>query len=247
LGAGFGHATLAGMAQERVAAQQRDYPQLLSLAVHELRSPASVVRGYLRMLQQIDPESPLSDHQKKLVTEAERSCARIVTLISELSEVAKLDAGTATVNEGTFDLFSRLANVAALVHEAEDRGVRLVMAGEPAGAPMFGDTVRIDAAFQAFFRAILREQPASCTVVVDRRRIPTEAGNSAVVIIAESSVVLQAYNAHRAGFDDTRGGLGLALPIAGRVIERHHGAVWSPALPNVPAIIVSLPIGEKQG
>ena len=28
-----------------------DYPTLISLAVHELRTPASVVGGYLRMLQ----------------------------------------------------------------------------------------------------------------------------------------------------------------------------------------------------
>jgi signal transduction histidine kinase len=234
------------MAQEPAKARPRDYPQLLSLAVHELRSPASVVTGYLRMLQQQDPEAPLSERQQKLVSEAEKSCARIVTLISELSEVAKLDAGTAAVNNGTFDLFPRLATVAGLVHESSDRGVRLDVIGEAGGAQIAGDATRVDAAFQAFFRAILREQPGSCTVVVDRRRVATDQGNSAVVTIAESSVVLQAYNAPRADFDDTRGGLGLALPIAARVIERHRGAVWSPALPNISAIVVSLPIGESK-
>ena len=234
------------MAQGHAAAGQRDYPQLLSLAVHELRSPASVVSGYLRMLQQPDPESPLSERQHKLVSEAEKSCARIVALIAELSEVAKLDAGTATVNEGAFDLFARLPNVAGLVHESEDRGVRLAVTGDADGATLTGDLTRVDTAFQAFFRAVLREQPASCTVVAERRRVSIDGGSSAVVIIAESSVVLQAYNAPRADMDDARGGLGLALPIAARVIERHRGAVWSPALSNVAAIIVSLPIAESK-
>jgi two-component system sensor histidine kinase ArlS len=224
---------------------EHHYPQLLSLAVHELRSPASVVAGYLRMLQR-DGDSPLSERQQKMVNEAEKSCARIVTLISQLSEVAKLDGGTATVNEGAFDLFARLAEVANLVHDFDDRGVQLAVAGEATGAPMTGDLTRIDAAFLAFFRAVLREQPASCTVVVERRRVATDQGSSAVVVIAESSVVLQAYNAPRAPMDDLRGGLGLALPIAARVIARHRGVVWSPALPNVSAIIVSLPIGEMQ-
>ena len=30
---------------------EESYPKLISLAVHELRTPASVVGGYLRMLQ----------------------------------------------------------------------------------------------------------------------------------------------------------------------------------------------------
>ena len=67
------------------------YPELLSLAVHEFRTPASVVGGYLRMLQR-DSES-FTDRQRKMIDEAEKSCARLVALIAELSDVSKLDAG----------------------------------------------------------------------------------------------------------------------------------------------------------
>ena len=63
-----------------------DYPQLLSLAVHEFRTPAGVVSGYLRMLQR-DTDHPLSSRQSKMVGEAEKSCARIVALVGELSEI----------------------------------------------------------------------------------------------------------------------------------------------------------------
>jgi signal transduction histidine kinase len=44
-------------------------------------------------------------------------------------------------------------------------------------------------------------------------------------------------------FDEQRGGLGLALPIARRVIERHRGRIWSPAGGRAAAI-VSLPLSE---
>src|SRR5262249_54075067 len=43
-------------------------PDLLSLAVHEFRTPASVIGGYLRMLQR-DVE-PLTPRQRKMVDEA---------------------------------------------------------------------------------------------------------------------------------------------------------------------------------
>ena len=47
------------------------YSQLLSLAVHEFRTPTSVVGGYLRMLQR-DTDSTLSDRQRKMIEEAEK-------------------------------------------------------------------------------------------------------------------------------------------------------------------------------
>src|SRR5438045_3991755 len=100
------------------------YSQLLSLAVHEMRTPASVVAGYLRMLQR-DEEHPLSDRQQHMVAEAERSCGRIVALIAELSEISKLDAGKAALAQRKFDLFPVVAEVAAGVHEAQDREVQL--------------------------------------------------------------------------------------------------------------------------
>ena len=80
------------------------YPQLLSLAVHEFRTPASVVGGYLRMLQR-DTESPLSERQRKMIDEAEKSCVRLVALIAELSELSKLDAGQVTLARQSLTCF----------------------------------------------------------------------------------------------------------------------------------------------
>jgi signal transduction histidine kinase len=220
-----------------------EYPPLISLAVHELRTPVSVVAGYLRMLLR-DQESALSTRQRKMVEEAEKSCARISALISELSELGKLDANTVAVHEETFDLFQAIAEVAGDVHEARDRGVNLLTTGQAAGAHMRGDLTRLKAAFGGFFRAVLREQAGSCTVCIDRKRVGSETAASAVIVVAESSRVQEAYEAPRAPMDDHRGGLGLLLPIGTRVVERHGGAVWSPAIPNSNAIIVSLPLRE---
>ena len=83
---------------------RESYSRLLSLAVHEFRTPASVVGGYLRMLQR-DANEQLSDRQRKMIDEAEKSCARLVSLISELSEISKLDSGTAPFKDEPIDLF----------------------------------------------------------------------------------------------------------------------------------------------
>jgi signal transduction histidine kinase len=221
-------------------------PQLVSLAVHEFRTPASVVGGYLRMLQR-DNDPPLSERQRRMVDEAEKSCARLVAIVSELSEIGKLDSGATTLARQPLDLFSLVGEVAELVHEGSDREVRLLVRGPQAGAPMTGDVTRLRAAFDAIFRAILREKPGPATLVADRRVEQRRDDSAAVVIVSEESTVQPAYEREPGPFDDRRGGLGLALPLARRVIEGHGGRLWAPddeALGRGSAI-VSLPLSRS--
>jgi two-component system, cell cycle sensor histidine kinase PleC len=210
-------------------ATEESYPKLISLAVHELRTPASVVSGYLRMLER-DTESPLSERQRKMIEEANKSCARLVALIAELSDLAKLDDGSAKMVPRPIDLFSLLDEVAKNVHNPVERDVRLELEGLTDGATMSGDVDRLRAAFSAIFIAILREKAGPAVVVAERRIVRNGSETSAVVIVADAGRVQAAYEAPHGHFDDGRGGVGLALPIARRVIEAHGGQVWSPAI-----------------
>ena len=222
----------------------QQFAELLSLAVHEFRTPASVVGGYLRMLQR-DTEAPLTDRQRKMVDEAEKSFARIVALVNELSDIGKLDDGRVTLQLRPLDLFELIAEVAATTLEAADREVRLETRGIETGAPIAGDANRLRDAFSAFFRAVLREQPSAGVVVVDCRQ--DAKAQTVTIVIAREPDVATATKTLSADFDDKRGGLGLALPIARRVVERHGGQVLSPASPDgTPSarsgIIVRLPL-----
>lgn len=216
------------------------YAQLLSLAVHEFRTPASVVGGYLRMLQR-DSDTPLSERQRRMIDEAERSCQRLVALIAELSEIQKLDSDLIELAQQGFDAFPAMAEAAQGVHEAEDRNVRLVVRGESAGASMRGDVTRLQKAFATVFRASMREMPADTTVVAERRIDTRDGQESAILIVADEPNVQASYEAEPAPFDEKRGGLGLALPIARRIIERHHGRIWSAAGSRATTVI-SLPV-----
>jgi signal transduction histidine kinase len=217
-----------------------DYTRLLSLAVHEFRTPASVVNGYLRMLLTFS-EPPLGDKQKKMVEEAEKSCARLVALIAELSEISKLDAGTASVTAEEFDVFRIVGEVAEGVQEGRDRGVQFEARGSASGAPLRGDLDRLRKAFLACFRAIAREQIEAVTVVADRQRVSQPDTDSAVIVVTTQGNVQRAYDAAPGPFDEKRGGLGLSLPIARRVIERHGGRLSSPT-EGPPAIVIRFPL-----
>ena len=224
------------------------YPQLLSLAVHEFRTPAGVVAGYLRLLQR-DGGDPLTDQQRKMIAEAEKSCERLVAIIAELSDIAKLDSASVALTRQPLDVFALVGEAAEHMPEATDREARLEVRGEAGGAPATGDAARLRAAFNAIFRAILREKAGPCTVIVERRRLTHDGRASAVIVVADELDVQAVFDSPRAVFDENRGGLGLALPLARRVIEGHGGKLWSPT-PRADearargSAVISMPIAE---
>lgn len=225
-----------------------EFARLLSLASHEFRTPASVVGGYLRMLQK-DSEG-MDERHRKMIDEASKSMNRLIALIGEMSEIGKLDSDQAPHRPESFDLFHELDDVAANVHEGRDREVRLQLIGTPDGARLIGDRPRLLGAFGAFFRALVREQPAAVTMVADRRLVQEAGGNSAIVVIAREADVQRAYGAVAQPFDEFRGGVGLSLPIGRRAIERAGGRLWSPTPDDDgdrglrSAMVVSLPLPE---
>jgi nitrogen fixation/metabolism regulation signal transduction histidine kinase len=125
------------------------------------------------------------------------------------------------------DVFALVADVAEHVQEGRDRDVRLEVRGE-SGAETIGDRSRLRDAFSAVFRAILREKAGPALVIAERRRALAGGASTAVVVIGDESNVQTAYERNHSAFDERRGGLGLALPLARRVIEGHGGSIWSP-------------------
>jgi hypothetical protein len=111
---------------------------------------------------------------------------------------------------------------------------------------MAGDEDRLRAAFGAVFHALLREKVGPCTVVADRRLVTDASGSSAVIVVAEESSVQTAYDAPPRPFDEQRGGVGLSLAIARRVIDAHGGRIWSPDFPDAraarSAALIALPL-----
>lgn len=207
-------------------------PRAMSLAVHELRTPVTVVAGYLRMLLR-EQAGPLTEKQRKMLEEADRSCGRLGGLVAEMSEFGRLEGGEVSLARHEFDLASLAADLASGLHDGVDRGVHLeARAVIPVGMKeirVTGDRARIAAAVKALMLSAVRERVEPGVLLV---RCSIGAGHPAwaVLAIGDESVLPELEHAAAApppGFDEWRGGLGLALPVARRVIEAHGGAVWA--------------------
>src|SRR6266850_1800386 len=128
--------------------EHNTFPRALSLAVHEFRTPVTVVSGYLRMLLK-EQGGPLTDKQRKMLQEAERSCGRIGALVAEMSDLGKLESQELSVARHEIDMAALVAELASAMHEGEDRGVQLDVRAPNRPVMVIGDRPRLAAAITA--------------------------------------------------------------------------------------------------
>lgn len=198
------------------------WPKLLSLSVHEFRTPMTVVSGYIRMLLK-ERAGALNDQQRRLLEEAEKSCGRLSALVSEVSELSNLEAGTLTFNRQRTDLHAALRQAADQLPPLPDREIAVALELGAAPATLPGDPVRLAQAFSSIFGALRRELVTSDRLIVRE----TSGGAGAIELRIGDEETLAAFDAdaERPLFDEWRGGVGLSLPVARRVIEAHGGTL----------------------
>ena len=122
------------------------WPRLLSLAVHEFRTPITVVAGYLRMVLK-ERAGPISDQQRKLLEEAEKSCGRLSALVAEMSDLSGLEAGSAPFNRAPLDLSALVQDVVAAMPVPQEPGVSVILEGFDGQISLSGDGHRLRTAF----------------------------------------------------------------------------------------------------
>ena len=204
-------------------AEAPDWPKVLSLTVHEFRTPLTVVAGYLHMLSG-DRVGPLTDAQRHVIDEAARSCARLSTLLSEVSEVAHFHQGRLSYLRSPVSL----SRIIQSIELAPGSGPRLV-ADNGIDGEIVGDATRLGRAFSAVASAVARETIDSEDLHVLPALRESPGGREVFIAIGSGAVaheILAASPADLSEFDATRGGNGLSLVIARQVLQEHHGRLY---------------------
>jgi signal transduction histidine kinase len=221
------------------------WPKILSLSVHEFRTPVTVVAGYIRMLLK-DRAGPLSDQQRKLLEEAEKSCVRLSALLAEVSDLSNLEAGTVTFNRQPNDLRQLLREAASQLPPLADREVAIdVRAEEPAAID--ADGTRLRQALMSVLAALRREVVTSDRLLVEQRAIRRDGRPAFEILIGDEETIAAIRASGDAGlpvFDEWRGGSGLSLAVARRVLNAHGGALWSPPGDGRAGARIVLPAGD---
>jgi hypothetical protein len=233
-----------------MASGDLDVSALLVLLVHELRTPANVVGGYLKLLQ--DPRAgALSEHQARLLAHAVRSWDQLVAMLADASALARLQRGEGPRLKQDFTP-ATLASAAAAAFVAPDPGTATLMisAAEPATpaehAPvpsLRGDAQALAHAIAACARTLVHAGPPALRLVLS----PAASGGAGHVafLLAPEQALPEARSASVVWqpADRLRGGLGLELLLATAAIEADGGWVEQAAPgQGLTALRVVLPV-----
>jgi signal transduction histidine kinase len=206
-----------------------DCRHLMSLVAHELRSPGAVVAGYLRLLAR-NTAPGLTEPERKMIDEANKACGRLLYVAQELSELAELAGEDPARGRAPVPIFAlcgevvqSAATAGATVSFATDEDVKTsCVEGHPA---------RLRQALGLLVAVIGRERGTAAMTVTGA--ISRTAPSRALLVFGaptDASDLNAVVSGGNAGFDRWRGGTGLSLPIACRIIEAHRGSIW--ALPG---------------
>ena len=219
------------------------WPRLLSLAVHEFRTPITVVAGYIRMLLK-DRAGAITEPQRRLLEEAEKSCGRLSALVAEMSDLSGLEAGTAALKRGPVDVNEILRQVVAELPPMVDREITVDVQSADGPVMVDADPARLRSAISAVLTALRREVVTSDKVFVNTT--VANGADGAVVVIAigdaeQLTAIAGADPERLTVFNEWRGGSGLSLAIARRIIAQHGGVLLAPPNEANAGAVVVLP------
>lgn len=122
------------VAKERAESADRLKSAFLATMSHELRTPLNSIIGFTGMVLQ-EMAGPLNPEQSKQLTMVQSSARHLLSLINDVLDISKIEAGEMQIYLQTFDLGAMVANVVAIVEPlARKKGLNLRL--EPADSPV---------------------------------------------------------------------------------------------------------------
>lgn len=222
------------------------WSRLLSLSVHEFRTPLTVVAGYVRMLLK-DRAGPVTDQQRKLLEETEKSCGRLTALLAELSDLARLEGGAVKFNRQPADLRAMLQTAIEQLPPLPDREVAIVFENADGPSMISADATRLTAALGAVLGALRRELVTSNELFVVERQVTGDPAHRQVLIGDRETVDGTAADAaEMPAFDQLRGGCGMSLVIAGRVFDAHEATLTAPPNAHKGGAVIVIPAAAAE-
>jgi predicted ATPase/signal transduction histidine kinase/CheY-like chemotaxis protein/tRNA A-37 threonylcarbamoyl transferase component Bud32 len=116
-------------AEEAAQAANRAKSTFLANMSHELRTPLNAILGFSQLMNRASNLLPEDQENLRIIN---RSGEHLLTLINQVLDLSKIEAGRATLNETNFDLHRLLGDVKDMFQiQAESRGLKLLVERTP--------------------------------------------------------------------------------------------------------------------
>ncbi|MBI4511208.1 MAG: PAS domain S-box protein [Deltaproteobacteria bacterium] len=219
-------ASLRDISERRKLETMRD--EFLSVAAHELRTPITVIKTYVQLLERLVPsgQDPVMDRACRALG---RQAARMARLVQDLLEVSRVQVGRMQLKRELIDLaalVSRVVDAMQALTATHELGVELT--AEPA---IDGDPERLEQVVMNLIDNAIRYSPDGGLI---RIRLGMHEGEAHLQVqdfglgIPEGMrerVFERFFRAH-AGTRSNYGGMGVGLFVCRSIVELHGGRIW---------------------
>jgi PAS domain S-box-containing protein len=209
--------------EQKEAETQKD--EFLSIASHELKTPLTSIKAFLQLSQKMT--SP-GEKSYGFINKAASQLIRLETLISDLLDVSKINAGKMNYNLENFEFSQALKETVESVQQANDTHQLIIERNDEVNYN--GDRLRIEQVINNLVVNAIKYSPGANKVI-----IRSEVQQSNIVIsvqdfgigIAPENLTKLFDRYYRVDNTSMRfQGLGLGLFISSEIIKRHNGSFW---------------------
>ena len=211
-------------------AASRHKSEFLANMSHELRTPLNAILGFSQVLRE-EMFGPVNQKQAEYLEDILASGHHLLSLINDVLDLSKIEAGQVQLARGPFSLREALEHGVVVVRErANVDGVRIDVTADPAADVVEGDARRIQQVIFNLLSNAVKFTPPGGAVDVTTARV-----NGEVWVSVSDTGPGIAPEDHERLFDEfqqteagiaQREGTGLGLALSKRFVELHGGRIW---------------------
>ena len=200
---------------------------------HDLRNPMTSIRGFLRFL--IDGVAgPMNDQQKKMLDTMDRASNRLLSLINDILDIAKLESGRMTLTLSETDLpvlTKRMLEI--LESQATKKSIQLEVSSPENLPKMYADPDLLERVFTNLVGNSLKFTPENGKIIVKFEEAIEGSKDFIKVSVIDSGEGIPSeyldkiFDKFQQVAGQKKGGTGLGLTICKHIVEAHLGRIWA--------------------
>jgi signal transduction histidine kinase len=219
---------LQAIQSERALDRAKD--EFVSLASHQLRTPATGIRSILSVLQAGDVGA-LNERQQHLINRAVESNDRGLRIVDELLNVARADSGRLVLRPADLDLRRVIESAATEQRRLiEAKGQNLIIDEIKKPVPVMADEEKIHMAVSNLIDNASKYTPNGGTIHIKIRNLQKSVGievsdTGVGMDKSELAVIFDRFQRAHGILMSGVEGTGLGLYLVRRIVELHNGSI----------------------
>jgi signal transduction histidine kinase len=218
---------------------------------HELRTPLNAILGFSEMLL-MEAVAPLGHPRNaEYVRDIHASGLRLMSLINDILDISRAEAGKMQLHDTTIDLDKLAAGALRLVEIQAAKGKVSLFCDIARDVPrIFGDRKRLEQVLLNLLSNAIKFTPEGGRVTVrivrDGEGVRIDVSDTGIGI-AESDIetVLSPFAQVDSYLSRKHDGTGLGLPIAKKLVELHGGTLCMRSQPGAgTTVTITLPLSR---